>query len=229
MDKILPDLIVAWPQHMDYPLWRQQLRDHRHRFGKVIIVITNMNVTDNYRNFLTTSMWEDNVTILVNDKVTGRDDWRNIAVNKALANSTSEWVWFTEQDFFFKPGFWELVQEQMSKVEYIRTMAGDRVHPCCIFLKRSMLDQTKKDFSVIRDVSDHFRILQNDLSNTPSFDIPSDLWEHLGGLSQNMFLLMNGESNFYMKDSFDKYVKDCLQVSVPNHPDFIKLFEGYKP
>ena len=227
MAEILPDLVCAWPQHMDYPLWRQQLRNNRDKFNKVIVIFTNMNVNDNYRHFLTQAMYEDNVMMMPNDIVTGEEDWRNVAMRKALKYVESDWIWFTEQDFFFKDGFWDTVKEQMKKVGYIRAMVGDRMHPCCVFIKRFILQQTSMNFGVIRDVSDHFSVLQKDLERVEHFDIPNDLWTHLGGLSQNMFLLMNGESNFYMPNEFDKYILDCLEVSVPLHPNFKSLLESY--
>lgn len=212
---------------MDYPLWREQLRKDRSLFDNVIIIFTDMNVPIDYREFVAQAMLEDRVIFLDNPPVTARDDWRNVATRKALRFTRQKWIFFTEQDFFWKEGFWPVVGEAMGRVEYIRALVGDRVHPCCLFLTRDLLNKTNRDFGVIKDVSDHFSKIQNELVPIEAFDIPQDLWFHFGGLSQNMFLLSRGEEPNYMPAEFKKYCEDCLNVSVPMHEDFVNLFKGY--
>lgn len=222
---IKPDVVVSWPKHLDYPLFRQMIRDNRDYFEKVIVVLTDMNVGKDYTGFLRSALKPDRVIVLDSPKPTGEEDWRNVAMTEALSNTKNPWIWFTEQDFSFKPGFWELVQEQMLVVPYIRVLVGERVHPCCIFVKRKLLNETSLDFSVIKDVSDHFSKIQLELIGKPFFDIPQELWTHLGGLSQNMYKIQTGEEAMYFPEEFKNYLKECLSVKVPMHDDFIRLFK----
>lgn len=225
MDKVLPDLIVCWPRHMDFPLWRTQLHRDRDRFSKVLVVFTDMNVAGlDYREFIKDAMKEDDVMFLDNDPVSGDQDWRNVATNKALLYSDSEWVFFTEQDFFWNQGFWNEVFKKDNEYKVVKV--GDRVHPCCIIIKRSLLDNTCLDFSVIRDVSDHFSRIQNDLSHLFVQVIPEKFWIHMGGLSQNLRFLQLGtfQDIAYNKEEFRNF---CIG-SLPNaHPDFKAWFNEY--
>lgn len=235
MDKILPDVIVSFPRHADYPLWRQQIHDNRSLFTKVIVVFTNMNVQKDYREFIKMTMKDDNITFVDSDPVVSPDDWRNIAVNTGLRYSDAQWVWFTEQDFFWKDGFWDAVKVYTAEFDVVSANVGDRMHPCCIFIKRKLLDEhTRLDFGVIPDKSDHFSKVQEDLQDQPKAIIPDSLYTHMSGLSQNMYLLTCRK--FFGKDprdivtypnEFNKYCEDCLKVTVPMHRDFEEMFSEY--
>lgn len=229
MDKVLfkPDLIITWPKHLDFPLWRQQLRDNRNRFNKVIIVFTEMNVGKDYSKDIKSYMLEDNVTFVDNDPVYGKDDWRNVATRKALDYSDSEWIFFTEPDFFWGELFWQKVYDHINKVGYIRVNVEGRVHPCCIIIKHSVLNKTDKNFSVTPNISDHFGKIQDQLFREPYYEIPHNYWTHLGGLSQNMYIMMNGGTVEYEPKAFRNYVEECLEVEVPMHNDFRELLEGF--
>ena len=220
-----PDLVVTWPMHLDYPLWRQQLKDHRDRFKSVIIVFTNMNVGKDYRDFLIKAMDGNKVIFLHNYLTQG--DWRNNSVNLALRNITSDWVFFTEQDFIFKPGLWDLVTEQMKEHKYIRAMVGDRVHPCCILVTRPLIEKTSKNFAVVKDMHDHFYVFADELKEEKAYTIPEAYWYHYGSMSQNMYFLLTGQKITYEEEEFRRYLKKCLEVKVPMHKDFINLFKGY--
>lgn len=235
MDKTLPDVVCSWPRHTDFPLWRQQIHDNRSLFNKVIVVFTDMNVQKDYREFIGMVMKEDNITFVDSDPVNSPDDWRNIAVNTGLRYSTAEWVWFTEQDFFWKEGFWEKVYEYAGSAMVMAANVQGRMHPCCIFIRRFVLDKhTRKDFSVIPNVSDHFSKIQEDLQNQIIVWIPDRLYTHMSGLSQNMFLLTCRK--FFGKDprevmtypkEFKKYCEDCLKLDIPMHRDFEEMFREY--
>lgn len=225
---MLPDLIVAWPMHMDYPIWRQQIREHRRRFRSVFIVFTNMNVLEhNYRSFVRESMVDDNISFMNCPPVEGGQDWRHVAVTHALRSSRSRWVFFTEQDFFWKEGFWDNIEE--ARTNYIATVIQGRVHPCCIFISRDLLNTTNKNFGVVPNVSDHFSMIQNDLSKKDIHEIPQQYWEHIGGLSQNLYFLQKGELEniSYNVPAFRKFCEDSLKVTVPLHDDFRKWFNEY--
>jgi len=179
------DLLLIWPRHLDYPEWRKWLKEHRVKFAKIIVIFTNMsyNLPD-LRNSVKAQMEKDNVIFDDNNPVSGNEDWRNVATNKALKYSNSEWVFFTEQDFHPKEGFWEYMDKMLTQNKTFGAVVGTRLHPCCIFVPRKVLNQTSKNFSVIKDVADHFSILQQEL---PEFEaIPDYLYSHEGGLSQKM-------------------------------------------
>jgi hypothetical protein len=145
------------------------------------------------------------------------DDWRNIAVNHALQYSKSEWVWFTEQDFLPKGNFWEEVGKAVSNdCKTIGILEGERLHPACLFIKREILNQTKHDFGIIPNVSDHFSRLAKDLDSLgikPAI-LPPETYEHMNGLSNNFRQLLDGQEPNYKRDEFMKYLAETLKVKV---------------
>lgn len=222
------DVIVSWPRHVDYPLWRQQIHDNRDKFNNVIVVFTNMNVVKDYREFIETAMKDDGITFIESDPVNAGEDWRNVAVNCGLRKSDAKWVWFTEQDFFWKDNFWDEVTKHMDVVNVVSVLVEGRMHPCCMFVKRNTLDNcTRKDFSVTPNISDHFGKIQEDLHLQTKVYIAERLYTHLGGLSQNMFLMRDPRNPLYFPEEFKKYVGDCLKVTVPMHRDFEILFSNH--
>lgn len=233
-----PDLITPWPMHLDFPLWRQQLRRIRGHFDKVVIIFTHMNAKGDYRSFVRDALKDDQCIIKDNNEVSGDQDWRNVATNKGLEYCNSEWVFFTEEDFFIKAGgnFWKLVksmQDAGSKV--IGYFQGDmRIHPCCLFVERATIDtQTQRDFGVSPDTSDHFYVFTEELKKSGvsigyiTEPMRGDSFYHLNGLSQNLFLLQTGEVPNYNPPQFRKHLEECLKVDVPLHPDFVSMAEGY--
>lgn len=222
-----PDLICAWPKHLDYPLFRKFIHDNRDRFSKVILVLTNMNIEEDYSQFLQEVMGSDRVSLIVNDPVTADKDWRNVAMNKALELSDAESIWFTEQDFQPLDGFWNCVNQLTKTHDVVAALVdGTRMHPCSIFIKRSVLDKTSKDFSANPPEYDHFGHIQKDIEALGEWaSIPSIYWYHMNGLSQNMHLLQIGEDPNYNPSEFKRYCLKCLSEKI--HPDFKELFEWY--
>lgn len=233
MDKVLstikPDLIISWPTHTDYPLFRKFIYENRDRFSRVIVIWTDMQTgLEDYRHFITEIMAKDRINFIDNDPVAGDQDWRNIAVNKAVNFSNNEWIWFTEQDFFPTEIFWRVVDQLKDIYDVFGAVAGLRLHPCSIFIKRKLLDQTSKNFGVITDTLDHFGVLQQELENqqVPIGIIPDNTYYHMNGLSQNMYFLQIGEEPNYNKEEFEEYCKKCLELT-DLHPDFEELFNWY--
>jgi len=82
------DLICCHPFHLDYPLWREFIKNNRDRFNKVIVVFTDMNVADlDYREFVQTTMKKDKITFMDCLPAEANEDWRNKAINMALTVS----------------------------------------------------------------------------------------------------------------------------------------------
>jgi hypothetical protein len=211
------DLIISWPIGFDYPLWRKFVRKERSRFKRVIVVWTNNHNGLDLHAQIEEKMKKDDISFMQAPQHSGDQDWRNVAVNHALGYSQSDWVWFTEQDFLPKEGFWEEVEERMLEVDIVSAYDQLRMHPCCIFIKRSVLEKTSKDFSADPDAKwDHFGQLQLELMNWEpplvAYKISDSHYYHMAGLTHNMWLHQNGHLIGYHPEEFRSYLKKCKKV-----------------
>jgi len=181
----------------------------------------------NQEKFIKEAFSRDVVTIVENDSVSGTDDWRNIAVNKGLKISDSEWVCFWEQDFSINDSFWPEIRDLMSRTEVFGWYEDTRLHPCCTFIKRELLDKTHKNFGVLSGEFDHFGQLQRDLENKKVIIgvIPRRCASHMNGLSQNIYLLQTGQVPNFRPDEFKDYCRRCLELPMPS--DLKNLMETY--
>jgi len=217
---MITDLIVTWPRNCDYPLWRQFIRDNRTRFNEVIISFMETNQGEDYRLELTEMMRNDYVLTIQPPLIIAGEDWRNASINSALLHSyNAPWVWFTEQDFFPKDGFWEEVQRMQDEgCNVIAVYQGDRMHPCCIFMKREILNKTHKNFGIIPDMADHFSLIQKDLESIDDSIIgviSPKLYTHMNGLSHNWSLLVSGQMPNHNPDQFFDYLMSCSRLNIP--------------
>jgi hypothetical protein len=213
-----PDVIVSWPRNCDYPLWRYYIHNNRDRFSKVIVIFTEVESLFDMRDFLISEMSKDKVT-MKKSPVFRDEDWRNVAVNCGLQHSDAKWVWFTEQDFFPKDGFWEEVEDGMtSGHKVISSFHGDRMHPCCIFVERSTIELTKKNFGIIVDKADHFSIFQKNVEEMHSPIKVLTRYEHLNGLTHNLKLLENGQEPNYNEKELIDYLHKCLTCGIKINP-----------
>ncbi len=223
------NVLVVWPKHLDYPLWREFIHQNRFRFNQVIIIFTDMAQEKDYTRFVMESMKADNIIFDDVPRAESNEDWRSKAVNRGLVYSHAPWVWFTEQDFFPKDGFWEQVERMSNKADVVGYFQEGRLHPCCIFAKREVIDKTSRNFGVIQGKLDHFGIFQQEVKKMKDIIIgkmDNKVGYHMNGLSQNMFMLQNGEKPNYKQDEFKDYIKNCLLLN-NLHPDFENLFERY--
>ena len=224
-----PDIIVSWPVHLDYPLWRQFIHDNRSRFENVIVVFTQMNAGRDYRPWLKEQLSKEGIICMDNNVIEANQDWRDVAINKGLGESHTKWIFFTEQDFFPQEGFWDVVDTLSKSTDVVGYFQEGRLHPCCIFIKRKLLNTTSRYFGVVKDKLDHFGQIQKELDekNIPIGIISPYYGYHLNGLSQNMFLLQIGEKPNYEPEKFKEYCQKCLQIDLPIHPEIKKLMEEY--
>jgi len=234
MDQILPvDLLCVWPQHTDFPLWREYIRRDRDKFAKVIIAFTDMNVLPDNRQFIKDAMVKDRIHFVESDKSKAGRDWRSVAVNKALELSTAPWVWFTEQDFIItNPVFWDQTWKKIQKdnLESFIYVEGERPHPASWFVMRDLIEETSRDFGVIKDVSDHFSVFFRELCGLDTkigYLKPNSTFYHLNGLSQNMYLLQSGQEPNFKIPEFKNYLQQCLMCSIPLLPSFKEMVEKY--
>jgi len=191
-----------------------------------------MNVVNlDYRDFIKEAMKQDSLSFIEPTPSRADQDWRNVAINKALEYSDSEWIWFTEQDFFIEnpKEFWKGIDNLMENFDSIIYNEGERPHPCCWFVKREFIDKTSKDFGVIPDKSDHFGKFYEELNSICRIVhlVENDSMYHMNGLSQNMHMLQSGDEPNFRPEEFQEYLKDCLKIKLPLHPDFVKLANAY--
>lgn len=224
-----PDLLLVWPDTIDFPLFRKWLREERKRFAKVIIVfsITNWDYPS-VKNFIVNEMGNDDV-IFLETKQDDAGDWRDIAVNKALSVSDNEWVFFTEPDFFPTKNLWTELEDAPKSDIYAVIQDDTRVHPCCIFIKRDLLNKTSLNFAAKPPFHDHFGQIQKDLASlkTKVATINPKLYYHMNGLSHNMFLIQGGKEPVYQPQEFKDYLRECLTLDIPIHKYFRKASEDY--
>lgn len=213
-----PDLVICWPRNCDYPLWRAFIHDNRERFNVVIIIFTETNQGEDYREFVKENLINDWVLSVNSPKPNGIEDWRNVAINHGLLQSyNAEWIWFTEQDFFPLNDFWEEVANKADQgAQVIGVKEGERLHPCSMFIKREVLNKTDKDFGIIPDKEDHFsKITKNLEAMGANIELISrDHWFHMNGLSHNLSLIERGEIPTYGLDEFIAYLYDCLYSGI---------------
>lgn len=231
---IKPDVILSWPRNNDYPLWREMIRKNRDRYNEIVIVFTETNQGYDYRDFVRQAMFEDHVLFSQSPYPVNGEDWRNIAVNFGLLQSLhSEWIYFTEQDFFPLDGFWEGVEMLSNGCDVIAAYDGPRMHPCSIFVKRTTLVKSKKQFGAKPPEYDHFGQLQKDLETMKDNGeiligtLSPLVYKHMAGLSHNMTLITNGELPNHQVEYFNEYLRRCLAVPLPISPIFKEVVESY--
>lgn len=224
------DVILCWPDNCDYPLYREFLRLHRHYFSKVIIVFTKSNQKPDFKSWVKQRMTYDDITFIDTPLVKGGDDWRDVAVKAGLELSTADWVWFTEQDVFVTdPKFWVDIITKIKDNDAILYSEDGRTHPCMAFVKRSTINRTSKDFSVIPDKGDHFIKFFTSLNLLPIKIawVKKKYFYHMNGLSHNLALLQRGEPITYKPDEFRDYLTLCLQHPDNMTEDAIELARAY--
>ena len=211
------DLIICWPVSVDYPLWREFIKVHRQFFNKVIVVFTKTNQGFNYESFVQDSMKDEDITFLSSRELKANEDWRNVAVNEALELSSSNWIWFTEQDLFvIHTAFWPMIARFMLEFDAIGYQDGaTRLHPSNLWVKREWIEKTGKDFGIVPNVKDHFARFFTSLrlsgAKIKKLDDPSPYFYHMNGLSHNWSLLERNEEITYKPDEFKGYLELCLK------------------
>ena len=227
---IKPDLITVWPINSDYPLWREMVRANRHHFNKVIIGFMQTNDGIDNRRFVMSAMSNDGVDFIDCFPYNSGQDWRDVITNACLRISTSNWVFFTEQDFFMREKFWNTVESvcDTENLDYIGVKQGERLHPCCLFIKKEALEKTSRDFA-IGDSYDHFGLIQKEIeaNEAMGYIMPDNTYFHLNGLTHNFNLLRNGEQPNYEPEMFKEYLEKCLMCKVPLQKDFVDIAKKF--
>lgn len=229
---VKPDIIISWPNNCDYPLWREFLTNNRARFNEVIIAITETNQAPNYTDFIKESLTPLHCQFVIPPSTPSGRDWRDIAVNQCLLHSyNAEWIWFTEQDFILtdvERFFEELEIQAQQGIEVMAYYDAWRMHPCCIFIKRSLLNKTSRFFGIKPNKYDHFYRLQKDIEALGVAVYRINDWAmHLNGLSSNMSLIARGEAPNYKPEQLALWVAECLKAKVPQSDLWVKTYGGW--
>lgn len=230
---VRPDIIVSWPKGMDYPVFRWNLKRFGGFIGNTIVTFTGQDKEENYDKWLKEANVCDFNAIFV-DPPDESGDWRNIAVTEALQFVRSDWILFTEQDFLIsEPSFFLKVFDRQSDDEVVVLNEEGRIHPAFILVSKRILDQTKKDFSIRPDVSDHFSKFTDELKKIAKMITLEDLglkrgvdYQHLAGLTHNYTLVkINQLQSIFKKYEFMVYNYFSRFVPVKQHPRYVNLSE----
>lgn len=223
--KIKPDLLLTWPSSLDYPLCRWQLDEYRDFFDQVIISFYLHGVND-FRDFLRRSIKRGTFVECGEQSV----NWRENCVLAGLSKSKSDWVVFSEQDFFWKSEhFLYTVFKETDESDVIGLRQGSRLHPCFLLVKRSTLEKTSKEFGVLGQDKDHFYGVSQDLLKIGKFKDIRDLgllegidWYHFSSLTWNLFRIKDGDvSEFHEPLEFLVYNYLSRTKRVPQDPRWI--------
>lgn len=229
---MVTDIILSWPNNNDYPLWRKFLKDNRTRFNEVIIAFTETHQQPNYVDFVKSQLSPLHCQFVIPPPTPSGEDWRNIAVNQCLIHSyNAPWIWFTEQDYIItNPDqfFLEVEGAEALGYEVMAHYEADRMHPASIFIKRTLLNKTRKDFAVVPNKYDHFYKLQQDIEalQSPIYKL-KNYTKHLNGLSSNMSLIARGEAPNYKPDEVIAWVIDCIKCGVECDPRWLKIYQNW--
>lgn len=215
------DLLVTWPTHCDYPLYRKFIADNRHRFSKVIVSFSETPGL-NFRPFVMRYL-TDYGTTFVDNSINLKGDWRNNAVNSGLKQSNGDFVWFTEQDFYPRKGFFDAVRNETHDVFGVYQQS--RLHPCSIFMKREILENMPKEFGANPPEYDHFGFVQKWLKKQEIEvgKLPEHTYFHYNGLSHNWSLVVSGMPANYQPGIFHAWLRQSLECGVELHPQWQEI------
>lgn len=221
------DLIVVWPTNCDYPLWRHQLKNIRHYFNKVVIAFTGSPQSVDYKEFVIEQLSNLELDIVYANDVPSESDWRDYATRLALAQSNSQWVFFTEQDFYFDETLLLEVDKNIDKYKAIGIKEGERIHPACLFIERQYLNTFSIDFGIVPNKHDHFYKITKQINKQNIYILPTSFYSHMNGLSHNLHLMQNDLKVTYKPDDFASWLGLCLDCGVRIHPIFKKFANSY--
>lgn len=233
------DKILQWCVYADYPLFRAHAAKYRDKVNKIILYPSKQHGVLDLESFAKTNFpetWVEPVAINY-----GIEDWRQAETIPCLAHSNAEWVWFSEQDFFVKDWdkFYEDVEQAMKYSDVIGWYNPTHfpyIHPSCLFIKREMLEKTKKDFRAHPEINgaDHFAMITKDVLDlggkvTTLQSLGYEDWTdafHLGGLTYvYQDWKGDGSDSFGVRspEVFAAYNYWMRRAGVPQNEDFINM------
>jgi hypothetical protein len=229
------DVILAWPNNIDYPLWRQFVEQNPHYFNKLLIHFNDTHLDLDLSSFV--KAWFKSIKTVpiefFSTSLVYKYDWRDQIVNLCLSASEGEFVWFTEQDFLIKDpaDFFTKVSLRLNGGGLVSFKQNNRWHPACIFASRTDIEQTRKNFGAHPPESDHFGWFSEDMDELSPFNIDlNDIdlienkdWFHHNGLSQNYHLAQQGKPPNYLITEFLVYNAASREAKVSQDRRYIEL------
>jgi hypothetical protein len=230
------DILTIHPRSLDYPIHRAFLRKYEPYYNKAIIAFTGSGSPD-YSDFVRNSVNPKKVLCINARPHQGSEDWRNVAVHDALAGSSSDWIWFLEQDFFFKPHFIDKLFRATNEFDAIGFWEANRLHPACLLVRRELINNSRKDFGIIPNELDHFGKFSQDIVAQLGKTRIGELeklgltmeqdWYHMQGLTHNFNLLrINDTGRIFKRDEFLTYAGLSLMNHEPVSKDYEKEVEN---
>ena len=228
------DVLLTWPNSVDYPPFRKFLRDYSPLFAnKIFINFNDTLIEPNFTEFLTN--WFS-LHSPVEVEFVGchgeQKDWRDLSINSMLEKSTGEFVWFTEQDFFIKDPlpFFESVSPMVGLSSGVSFRQSTRLHPACLFVSRENIEKTSKNFSANPPESDHFGIFSKELEKIEPVTELKDIgleagihWFHHNGLSHNYTLAERDQVPNYDIPNFLAYNAASRECVIEQDPRYVEL------
>lgn len=233
------DRILQYCVYCDYPLFRLHNEQYHHEIDKLILFPSRqhgvVDLEEFSRKVIPNATWVEPKPINY-----GVEDWRQAETDQCLSYSDAEWIWFSEQDFFVKDWnkFYRDIKEAMKTSDAIGWWNPTHfpyLHPCCLFIKRSVLEKTQKDFKAHPEINgaDHFAMITRDLERigakiTTLQDMGYVDWVdcfHLGGLTYPYQDFKGNDTVFGVKsvDAFYIYNKFLKDVPVEQSTEFLDL------
>lgn len=221
MDSI--STIILNPRGFDYPIFRARL-PQLSKYANPVFCFTdhgNLNLTKWIKNNTPGTFFD------VNQHETNKyhGDWRNKATNLIIDNTDSEWLLSIEQDFMIRnyDDFFSKILEAMSKTDVITFEEGIRFHPAFILVRRSVLNETHRDFSVAGSGMDHWAVVSKKLRGFARVTkleelglLPDRDWYHFGGLTENIF----HSHPYYRLPEFFMYNEWCYRLHLNREIEF---------
>jgi len=228
---IKPDIIVTQPTHVDFPLFRYQIRQYRHLYNNVIVHFSQHHGKPDVSKFIEQAMGHDNV-ICVKHQPPSAKDWRDVAVKGCLRYVSSSHILFLEQDFIIKnPLLLDFVFSNNDKTIGFREPGSDRLHPAFLFITKDKLWKTSRDFGANAPEWDHFGKISKELEDinevplllpNTGFKTPTD-WEHIAGLTHNYSMVVKKQSPNYQPERFREYNRELLSLDIEQCPEFLSI------
>lgn len=233
------DVVSQWCVFADYPIFRMHMARHRDRFNKIILYPSRHHGYVDLEEFakkVFPETWVDPVAIDY-----GVEDWRQAETDPCLKHVTSEWIMFSEADFFVEDleVFYDKIEEAMKTSDAIGWWNDTHfpyLHPCCFFIKRELFERTNKDFRAHPEINgcDHFAMLTRDIERlggkiTKIQDLGYENWAnafHLGGLTYPYQNWKGDGSDVFgvgRPEIFYVYNYWMRKADVPQDPQFTDL------
>lgn len=233
-----PDLLLQYCVYCDYPIYRAWIKKYRNKFNKIIIYPSRHHGVIDLEEFakrVIPETWVDHEVIDY-----GVQDWRQAETEPLLKHVESDWIWFSEQDFFTKD--WDKLFKDLESTSRDADMMGlwnptnfPYIHPSCLIIKKELLDATNKDFRAHPEINggDHFcmitqdaKRLQANIVTLQDMGYTEDRATHLGGLTyvyQNFKEDFSNHIGVKYPSMFQLYNSMQRLAPVEHNQEFINL------